>query len=78
MTIEQLRALHQARPFKPFTVHLADGREFHVPHAEFLSQSPTGRVITIFKSDDTAEYIDLLLVSSLSVNPAINTDHGNN
>ncbi len=67
MTIEQLRAAHQARPFQPFTIHVADGRSFNVPHAEFLSQSPTGRVITVFKSDDTCEIIDLLLVTSLAV-----------
>lgn len=26
MTIEPLREVHRARPFQPFTLHLADGR----------------------------------------------------
>jgi hypothetical protein len=53
MTIEQLRLLHQARPFRPFTIHLADGRQVHVPHNEFLSFSPSGRTIIVHQPDDS-------------------------
>lgn len=31
MTIEPLREVHQARPFQPFTLHLADGRAAKSP-----------------------------------------------
>lgn len=65
MTIEQLRDYHQARPFVPFRVHLADGRHLDVHHPEFLAQSPTGRTIAIAKPNDAIETIDLLLVTSL-------------
>jgi hypothetical protein len=30
MAIEQLRRVYEARPFRPFTIHLADGREILV------------------------------------------------
>ena len=43
MTIEQLRQMHQARPFAPFRVHMADGRHLDVDHPEFLAQTPAGR-----------------------------------
>src|SRR4051812_17636655 len=36
MTIEQLRAAHRAKPFRPFTVRIADGRSFLVHHPDFL------------------------------------------
>jgi hypothetical protein len=65
MTIEQLRKMHQARPFQPFDIHLADGRAFAVDHPEFLAQSPTGRTIFVGLPDGTLEIIDLLLVTSL-------------
>ena len=65
MTIEQLRKKHGARPFVPFDVHLADGRAIPVRHPEFLSQSPTGRTISIGLDDGTHEIVDLLLVTSL-------------
>ncbi|HUY31131.1 MAG TPA: hypothetical protein VMV69_00005 [Pirellulales bacterium] len=64
MTIEQLRKMHQERPFQPFDVHLADGRAIPVEHPEFLSQSPKGRTISIGLADGTHEVVDLLLVSA--------------
>ena len=67
MTLEQLRAVHQATPFRPFTIHLADGRQIRVPHREFLSHSPSGRTIIVHHQDDTFSSIDLLLVSELKV-----------
>lgn len=67
MTIEQLRKLHQARPFQPFTIHLADGRRLHVRHNEFLSMSPSGRTIIVHHPNDDYDVIDLLLVTDLKV-----------
>ncbi len=68
MTIEQLRKLHQAQPFRPFNIHLADGTVYNVSHREFLSQTPSGRTIIVTHPDDTASFIDLLLVTELKVN----------
>jgi hypothetical protein len=66
MTIEQLQRMHQARPFKPFDIHLADGRVLPVEHPEFFSRSPGGRTIGVgCLEDDTIEIVDLLLVTSL-------------
>jgi hypothetical protein len=42
MTIEQLDTLHQTRPFKPFTLHLADGSQHRVVSPEFLWRTPGG------------------------------------
>jgi hypothetical protein len=67
MTIEQLRTVHQATPFQPFAIYLADGREIRVPHREFLSHSPSGRTIIVHHQDDTFSIIDLLLVTELKV-----------
>ena len=65
MTIEQLQALHRARPFQPFRIHLSDGREFDVPHPELLWHTPAGRTIYVAISDEAAEILDLLHVTSL-------------
>lgn len=67
MTMEQLRNVHQTRPFQPFTLHLADGRQLAVPHREFLSHSPTGRTVIVHESDDSFSIVDLLLVTRLQV-----------
>ncbi|MSS71813.1 MAG: hypothetical protein EXS64_10030 [Candidatus Latescibacteria bacterium] len=69
MTIEQLHNVLQARPFQPFTIHLADGRQFHVPHPEFLARSPSGRTAILYHADESFSIIDLLLVTELEVHP---------
>lgn len=67
MTIEQLRTIHQTKPFKPFVIHLADGRQLAVPHNEFLAMSHSGRTCVVNLPDDGLEIIDLLLITSLEV-----------
>jgi hypothetical protein len=65
MTIEHLRQAHLRRPFQPFDINLSDGRSLPVEHPEFLSQSPTGRTVSVGLADGSHEIVDLLLVTSL-------------
>lgn len=67
MTIQQLRAAHRATPFRPFTIHMADGRCLHVPHPDFLSMSPTGRTVIVYQEDDAFSICDLLLMTELEI-----------
>lgn len=69
MTIEQLRRVHQARPFQPFDIHLADGRRLPVNHPELLAIAPPGRTIGVGLKDGTIEIVDLLLVTSIKPRP---------
>lgn len=67
MTIEQLRTVHRAQPFRPFTIHMADGRAVHVLHSEFLSHSASGRTVVVHHADESFSVVDLLLVNELEV-----------
>jgi hypothetical protein len=67
MTAERLRALREMQPFRPFTIHLADGRTLTVPHRDFVSQSPGGRTIIVYQSDESFSVVDLYLVTELEV-----------
>lgn len=67
MTIEKLREVLRAQPFKPFKIHVADGRNIPVKHPDFLSMSPVARTIHVFHEDGHSEFIDLLLVTSLEI-----------
>jgi len=67
MTAEQLRAMRESSPFRPFTMHLADGRSLNVPHRDFVSQSPGGRTIIVYRSDESFSVVDLYLVTELEV-----------
>lgn len=72
MTIEQLRTVYQAQPFRPFVIHLADGRAIPIDHREFMMTVPSGRTIVVAQPDDTLNIIDLLLVTDLEIKPAGN------
>jgi hypothetical protein len=71
MTIEQLRAAYQARPFRPFVFHLADGRQLPVSSSEFMIFSPSGRTVIVYQPDDSFNIVDLLLVTDLEFRPSI-------
>jgi hypothetical protein len=65
MTVEQLKKMHQARPFRPFEINLVDGRSIAVDHPELLAITTSGRTIGVAVDPDAIEIIDLLLVTSL-------------
>lgn len=67
MRIDDLKNVHQARPYRPFTIHLSDGRSFRVDHPEFLALSRTGRTVALFSEDDAFEIIDVMLMTSIEV-----------
>jgi hypothetical protein len=67
MTIEQFRATLRLQPFRPFTIRMADGRNFDVAHPDFVAQSPSGRSVVVFQPDDSYSVLDLLLMTELQV-----------
>ncbi|MEM6458839.1 MAG: hypothetical protein AAF710_05550 [Planctomycetota bacterium] len=74
MTIEQFKNVLHASPFRPFTIHTADGRVFMVKHRDFVSRSPSGRTVIVHSEDDSFSVLDLLLVSELEVHPPESAD----
>jgi hypothetical protein len=69
MTAGQFREMREANPFRPFIIHLADGRTLAVPHRDFVSQSPGGRTIIVYQSgtEEAFSIVDLYLVTELEV-----------
>ena len=66
MDLQGIRdALYKA-PFKPFTISLADGRSFFVPHPELVAVGK--RRIIVFQPDDSWSEIEPLLIVSLDYN----------
>lgn len=66
MTIEPLREASRTRPFRPFTICLADGQRFDVPHPDFLYFPPNSpRTLVVTMPSGAVRLIDRLLVTSL-------------
>ena len=66
MRAEDIRKLHDAVPFRPFEIVLADGRAFPVPHPDFLSVSPKGTGVSLWAEDGSiGGYLDNALIAEL-------------
>ena len=64
--IEQLRQAKDRRPFRPFWIRMADGREIEVRHPDAVSWGgDQGRIVSYVSPEDEWELIDIALVTSL-------------
>jgi hypothetical protein len=72
MTAEQFQAAIKARPFRPFSVHVADQHVIAVRHPELAWQTEGGRTIFVNTGGEKVEIVDLLLVTRLTYG----TDNG--
>jgi hypothetical protein len=67
MKISELQKLYDAEPFRPFLIHMADGRKIPVKHREFMALSPSGRTAYVYQMNDDSDVIDVALVTSLEL-----------
>jgi hypothetical protein len=65
MKAEPLRRAVQARPFRPFRLHLADGREIPVGHPENVTVTSDDRCVLVYIPGDGAEIVDVPLVTAI-------------
>jgi hypothetical protein len=68
MTFEQLQRAITASPFKPFTLHLADGRALLVPHPEFIAHPPNAGIAIVMREDESYTVVDIMHVTMLDFN----------
>ena len=66
MTVDQLRKLHEVRPFQPLRLHLADGRSLPLDHPEFLAFTG-GRTVFLGMADDSFHILDILMITGIEV-----------
>jgi hypothetical protein len=67
MTTEKIKELYQARPFKAFTLYLADGSIVPVKSPEFMWMTPGGRTMFVSQGGEATDIIDILMVTKVSV-----------
>ncbi len=66
MDLQCIREALYKRPFKPFTISLADGRSFFVPHPEMVAVGR--RRVIVVEPDDSWSEVEPLLIVSLDYN----------
>jgi len=68
VTFDTLRDVIHARPFAPFVLTLADGRELRVGHPEFVGFVGDKRTLMVsFPGSGHFELVDLILINSVEV-----------
>lgn len=70
MTTDQFANVLKQAPFRPFTIHMADGPVFHVSHPDFVARSKSGRTAIVFGDGDQYSVLDLLLMTEIEVHEA--------
>ena len=71
MNAQKLRAAVQAVPFRPFTLHMADGRSFEIRHPDFLLIGPDGRTAFAFSgSEGEFSILDVMLMTEIRFDKA--------
>ena len=64
MEINAIQEILHAMPFQPFSLHLADGRKFPIPHPDFLATYKR-RVVYSNPKNSSWMVIEPLLIVSL-------------
>lgn len=67
-SIEELKEIKDRRPFQPFSIHLADGRELRITHPDSVAWHAGGipRVLLVAHADGF-EFVDMTLITGLRV-----------
>ena len=65
MISNELRQLVRNIPFRPFRIHLADGRCIDVPHPDYILIFHKEPLAIVERDDGRSEWINLPIVTSV-------------
>ena len=70
MTLKTLKEMRDAAPFKPFEIHLSDGRALTVATPDHLFFMPNGKEFLVVLQDGGFRFVDTAQVVSTGRNGA--------
>ena len=65
--IERIRELYWAKPFRPFTLHLADGQSVTVAHPELMALSANTKELFVMDPDGAGRFINVPQITEIKV-----------
>ena len=66
MTIEAIKEIRDATPFRPFIMRTADGKDFEVPNHDSLLVAEGGQTIIVITPDQRFHILATDLVASIT------------
>jgi hypothetical protein len=64
-----IRELRDQTPFRPFEIHLADGRALAVVIPDHIMISPTNHEFALYHADGSLDVVDAAMVASVTRKP---------
>jgi hypothetical protein len=68
VTSEAIRTAVQNRPFRPFSLRLANGLQIQIEEQDRVALHPDGKTFVIFEPNGGYRIVDIPLVADLLVN----------
>ena len=67
MTLDAIRDQNRAQPFRPYIIHMADGRKFRIMHSDVLAVTGHRTVFVGRVDSDGFDILDAMLVTAIEV-----------
>jgi hypothetical protein len=65
MTATELKRYWHATPFVPFKIVLPSGERVPVPHPDYLTVSPSGRIAGVWKKGDQSVSFEVIRITAV-------------
>jgi hypothetical protein len=72
MNVKSIREYCEEKPFRPFTIHLSDGRSIPVQHPEMVLYPPNGQELIVYQPDNSFDFVDVFQITGLKVKSRTN------
>jgi hypothetical protein len=69
MTREKIHSVIESN--RPFTITMADGKEYHVPHRDFISFTAKGTAVVVSTEDDRIHVLPLITMTGIAQDSAV-------
>ena len=60
----------------PFSLRMADGKEYQVPHRDYISLSPKGTFVTVYDDDEKFYVLPLITMTGIASSTADASSEG--
>lgn len=67
MVIEAIREMNRAVPFTPYEIQMASGKNYVVPHPDFILVSPRGHYVIVIDRQERPHHLSALLIERASL-----------
>jgi hypothetical protein len=64
-----IRDFRDQTPFRPFEIHLSDGRPLTIVTPDHMIISPTNREFALYQADGTLKVVDAAVITSIARKP---------